>query len=316
MITIIVPVYNASRYLRKCIDSILSQSFKDFELILINDGSTDESLAICKDYEQLDNRITVISQTNCGVSAARNKGLNIAKGEWITFIDADDYLLDNALSILYERAMQTHSDLVLANALELRKGKSRKLHNLKNEISHNVIKSIKHFALWGYLFNTDIITRYKLRFIEQLAYSEDRIFIYQVARYCKTIAFCNMPVYVYRINETSVCSSPDGVRKACHNIDASFYLYQFSHIYQNDNKSIYSYLNRQSRHLVKLGLYQFIENGFSWTNLFEIKKVYDNRFGNNFKTLLFFYRTALSSYIIYTRREITTYIKQKLRSAN
>ena len=308
-ISIIIPVYNASRYLRKCIDSILSQSFKDFELILINDGSTDESLAICKDYEKRDNRITVISQTNRGVSAARNKGLDIAKGEWITFIDADDYLLDNALSILYERAITTGADLVLANALKLKNGKFSELHNLKNEVLPNAIMSIKHFALWGYLFKADIIRKYGLKFIEGLAYSEDRIFIYQMAYYCKTIAFCEIAVYVYCVNEISACSSPDGVRKACHHIDASFYLCKFSQIYRNDNKSIYNYLNRQSRHLVKLGLYQFIENGFSWTNLFEIKKVYNNRFGDNFKTLLFFYCTTLSCIFTYIRRKIITFKK-------
>ena len=129
MISIIVPIYNASQYLRECIESILSQSFRDFELILINDGSTDESLSICKSYERQDDRITVISGANGGVSKARNRGLDAAKGEWITFADADDYFLDDALSTLYERAMQTGTDLVLANAMKLKNGKLRQNHS-------------------------------------------------------------------------------------------------------------------------------------------------------------------------------------------
>lgn len=178
-VSVIVPLYNAAQYLHQCIKSILSQSFKDFELILIDDGSTDDSLKICKSYEQSDNRIIVISETNGGVSKARNRGLNVAKGKWIAFVDADDYFLDDALSVLYDRAIQTGADLVLANALKLKNGKLNELHKLKDGVLSNVIMSVNHLALWGYLFNADIIRKYRLRFIEGLAYSEDRIFIYQ-----------------------------------------------------------------------------------------------------------------------------------------
>lgn len=89
---------------------------------MVNDGSTDDSLDICRKYEQSDNRIIVVSQTNGGVGKARNGGLDVAKGEWVAFADADDYFLDGALSILYERAMHTGADLVLANALKLKRG--------------------------------------------------------------------------------------------------------------------------------------------------------------------------------------------------
>lgn len=308
-ITIIVPIYNASHYLCECIESILSQSFRDFELILVNDGSTDDSLDICKKYEQSDDRIIVVSQTNSGVSKARNRGLDVAKGEWITFADADDYFLDDALLTLYERAMQTGTDLVLANALKLKNGKFSELHRLKNEVLPNAIMSIKHFALWGYLFNADIIRKQQLRFIDGLAYSEDRIFIYQMARYCKTIAFCNKPVYVYRINETSACSSQDGVRKACHHLDAAFYLNQIALTYQKTDKPVYNCLHRQSKHLINLGLYLFVETGFSLENLAKIKERYNQRFGCNLKTSFDFYCTALNCLLTFERRKIITFKK-------
>ena len=311
IISIIVPVYNASQYLRECIESILSQSFRDFELILINDGSTDDSLSICKNYEKLDDRITVISEINSGVSKARNRGLDIVRGEWITFADADDYFLNDALSTLYARAMQTGTDLVLANALKLKNGKLSELHNLKNEVLPNAIMSIKHFALWGYLFNADIIKKYGLRFIDGLAYSEDRIFIYQMAQYCKTIAFCSKPVYVYRINKTSACSSKDGVRKACHHLDAAFYLNQFALTYQKTDKPVYNYLHSQSKHIIDLGLYLFVETGISWERLTKIKEKYIQRFGNGIKALFFFYSSILNSLFTYERRKIITLKKYR-----
>lgn len=305
-ISIIVPVYNASRYLCECIESILSQSFRDFELILVNDGSTDDSLDICKKYEKSDDRIIVVSQANGGVSKARNRGLDVAKGKWITFADADDYFLDDALSILSERAMQTGTDLVLANAMKLKNGKLSELHKLKSEVLPNAIMSIKHFALWGYLFNADIIRKYKLKFIEGLAYSEDRLFIYQMARYCKTIAFCNKPIYVYRINDASACSSQNGVRKACHHIDAAFYLDQFALTYQKADKPVYNYLHRQSRHLVNLGLYMFIDTGFTLKNMAKIKAKYNQRFGNGIKESFTFYRILFANLFTFERRKIIT----------
>lgn len=309
IISVIVPVYNASQYLRECIESILSQSFRDFELILVNDGSTDDSLSICESYKSQDDRIRIISGANGGVSKARNRGLDVAKGEWITFADADDYFLEDALLTLYERAMQTGTDLVLANALKLKNGKSSELHRLKNEVLPNAIISIKHFALWGYLFNADIIRKNRLRFIDGLAYSEDRIFIYQMARYCKTIAFCNKPIYVYRINETSACSSQDGVRKASHHLDAAYHLNQFAQIYRKDDKVVYNYLHRQSRHIIHLGLYLFVETGFTWEKLSIIKGRYNQWFGDGIKVSFFFYRTLISCLFTFERRKIITFKK-------
>ena len=99
-ISIIVPVYNSEKYLGACIDSILSQSFRDIELILVDDGSRDSSPRICDDYAQKDGRVKVIHKANGGVSAARNDGLDIAKGEYVTFIDSDDWVEREFLSTI------------------------------------------------------------------------------------------------------------------------------------------------------------------------------------------------------------------------
>lgn len=92
MLSIIVPVYNAESFIGRCIESVLNQSYKDFELILVNDGSLDSSLDVCKKYAEKDKRIVVINKKHCGVSKCRNAGLDAAKGDYITFVDSDDYV--------------------------------------------------------------------------------------------------------------------------------------------------------------------------------------------------------------------------------
>ena len=223
-ISIIVPVYNASQYLKQCIDSILTQSFKDFELILINDGSTDNSLNICREYEAIDSRVIVIDGPNGGVSSARNKGLDIAKGGWITFVDADDYFLEDALQTFYQHTISTKVSLILGNLLRLKNNSLTMIHNLNDEIISNVLFGIRHIALWGYLIKSDVIQKNKLRFIKGLAYSEDCVFIYQLAGFCSSMAVSTKPVYVHRINETSACSSLNVQNTFNHQMDASYYL--------------------------------------------------------------------------------------------
>ena len=102
LISIIMPVYNAEQYLASSIESLLAQTVKDFELLLINDGSKDGSLAICREYEARDSRIRVFDKPNGGVSSARNMGLDEAKGEWLMFVDSDDWLTENTLELCLE----------------------------------------------------------------------------------------------------------------------------------------------------------------------------------------------------------------------
>ena len=102
-ISVIMPVYNTSQYLRRSIESVLNQTYKDFELICINDGSTDNSLEILQEYATHDPRIKIINQENKGLSGARNSALEIAQGEWITFVDSDDFITNNFIGNLYDQ---------------------------------------------------------------------------------------------------------------------------------------------------------------------------------------------------------------------
>nr|MCR4662874.1 glycosyltransferase [Endomicrobiaceae bacterium] len=106
-VSVIVPVYNVEQYLRQCLDSIINQTFKDFECICVNDGSTDNSLTILQEYSKKDNRIKIINQKNSGSSVSRNNGIKQALGQYVSFVDADDWITDNYLEILYNKIIET-----------------------------------------------------------------------------------------------------------------------------------------------------------------------------------------------------------------
>ena len=131
-VSIIVPIYNVERYLPRCIDSILSQSITDFELILVDDGSPDRCGIICDEYAIEDTRVRVIHQKNAKVAAARNSGLDIAKGEWIAFVDSDDWLHKDYLKILLSGALEG-SDIVLSGFLRTSNEKVRDSDKMRAE---------------------------------------------------------------------------------------------------------------------------------------------------------------------------------------
>lgn len=118
-ISCIVPVYNVEKYLRRCVDSILNQTFTDFELILVDDGSLDNSPAICDEYAVKDSRIKVIHKVNGGVSSARNVGLDVAKGEWICFVDSDDLIEADYMQKMYEAAINNNSDFIMCGIQQI-----------------------------------------------------------------------------------------------------------------------------------------------------------------------------------------------------
>ena len=180
--SIIVPVYNVENELSKCIDSILGQSVEDFELILIDDGSTDRSGEICDDYGKKDRRIKVIHKSNGGVSSARNSGLDIANGEYIVFVDSDDYVTEDYLEKLYN----PNVDMVLGN-IKYKNINSEEFYILDNEsygvfdigedILNKIIKSKYFCTVYCKLFRRKIIKKYNIRFKESLNLGEDTIFV-------------------------------------------------------------------------------------------------------------------------------------------
>ena len=115
MISVIVPVYNVEKYLRQCLDSVLAQTYRELEIILVDDGSTDGSGAICDEYATRDSRIKVVHQQNGGLSSARNAGLDLATGEYVAFVDSDDYIHETMLELLYQALVENNADTVICN---------------------------------------------------------------------------------------------------------------------------------------------------------------------------------------------------------
>ena len=134
LVSVIIPAYNVEKYIAKCLDSLINQSLKDIEIIIIDDGSTDKTPFIIKDYANQDKRIKVIAQTNQKQGAARNRGLEAASGEYIGFVDADDWVDLNYFEKLYETAKKYNSDIALATNIRIGSKKTKKRINIKYEI--------------------------------------------------------------------------------------------------------------------------------------------------------------------------------------
>ncbi|MPS73225.1 MAG: glycosyltransferase family 2 protein [Chryseobacterium sp.] len=213
MISVIIPIYNAAHYLPETIESVLAQDHKNFELILVNDGSVDRSLDICNEYSIKDSRILVIDQKNNGVSSARNAGLEDANGEYICFIDADDWVENDYLSTLSKDAEEKNSDLVISNVKKQLPDKTIKGNNFKKDLleSESFLPSdffVDDFFVlenppFAKLFKKSIIDKNSLRFDKELKNGEDFIFVLEYALHCKKITFINKFTYNYNLNSDS-----------------------------------------------------------------------------------------------------------------
>lgn len=207
VVSIIVPVYNAEKTLNKCVDSILNQTFQDWELLLIDDGSTDRSGELCNEYAAKDQRIKVFHKKNGGVSSARNIGLDHAKGQWVTFVDCDDWIVDSALDIDYD---ETNEDLLLFSFYSISLGKKqlKKLDQCvlsnKDEL-HSFCKELLVCTIlrspWSKMFKREIIGR--TRFDEYIKVGEDTLFMLDYLKEIQTCRVFDNVFYVY--NE---CSMP------------------------------------------------------------------------------------------------------------
>lgn len=215
-ISIIVPVYNTEQYFPRCLNSILSQSFTDFELLLVDDGSTDGSGAICEAYADKDDRIRVFHKENGGVSSARNLGLDEAKGEWICFVDSDDEMLPNGLQTL-ANGISDEVDIVMGGYEEVDEfGVMSQVvpehRSFRLNKRHSIITQYAGCGLWGRywgylwvrLLKRDIVNRYNIRFDANIAIKEDTLFVMQYVCRSKGITQVTTdPVYRYWIRSDS-----------------------------------------------------------------------------------------------------------------
>lgn len=212
ILSVIVPVYNVERYIKRCVDSILNQTFEQFELLLIDDGSTDESPSICDSYTY-DQRVRVIHQTNQGVSVARNNGIDNAVGQYIAFVDSDDFLEPDALSLLLSTMEQNTCDLVCASFQVVSMTKILCTRKLKREMLSSVqLASLCYNngfdvivgGVCGKLYRKDIIKKYKMCFPGNISYAEDNIFNIQYYQRINNAVMLDNVIYNYFYNNNSL----------------------------------------------------------------------------------------------------------------
>lgn len=202
-ISVIVPVYNANKGLRRCVDSILAQTYVNFELLLINDGSTDGSNEICDEYAKKDVRVRVFHKRNGGVSSARNIGLENATGEWISFVDSDDWVRESYLKHLYDE-VQGDVDLVIAFAEMVNHPDSDKYYYEQSKLNKKDFSELFvkfdlswRTAPWGKLFRSELIKSASLRFVEGMHIGEDACFLYEFILHCRNILISDKKDYFY-----------------------------------------------------------------------------------------------------------------------
>ena len=218
-LSVIVPVYNTEKYLRECIDSILAQTFTDFELILVDDGSTDKSGAICDEYCRLDDRIRVIHQNNGGVTVARKRGVELSSGEYVTFVDSDDWIdksvfaevlaFQNADILIYDMVREFPKGSVLVvNDMPAGNYSGERLKQLFSVMlfSYEKQRPAVHPSLCTKLIRREIIEQVIQNVADNIAYGEDALCSYACMLDAKSIIVTGKTGYHYRDNRDSVCN--------------------------------------------------------------------------------------------------------------
>lgn len=204
-VSIIVPVYKVEQYIRECLDSIKQQTFTDWECLLIDDGSPDNSGMICDEYAQADARFKIFHVENGGVSRARNIGLDNMSGEWVMFVDSDDTIAENTLEMCLELVYKNELDMLQFSFARI-KGDLGKDDNVYTDILglENYIKAHKCLVcVWGSLFRSSIIKNNRLRFDPILKLAEDQLFVFMYMNHITRVQRIGLQLYWYRVNENS-----------------------------------------------------------------------------------------------------------------
>lgn len=210
LVSVIIPVYNVELYLARCINSILNQTYTNLQIIVVNDGSTDSSLEILNKFE--DQRLIIVSKENGGLSSARNEGLKYVAGDYITFVDSDDWIKKDMIEIMVQEANRKDADIVtvFSKRVHSNKEETESLNNsckteyYTNEdcMSQLLLNKVPNYT-WGKLYKTEIFTKFRIRFPEGKNY-EDVATSYKIFNHCKKLVIIHMQLYFYFIRCNSI----------------------------------------------------------------------------------------------------------------
>ena len=222
-VSIIIPIYNAEKHLRRCVDSVLKQDFEDFELILMNDGSRDSSGMICDTYAEKDERVRVVHKENSGVSDTRNQAMTLARGEYLQFLDSDDWITPDATGLLVRMAKEHDCEMVIADFYRVigerlsPKGKIREDGILSREdFAMEMMENPADFyygVLWNKLYRRDIIEKNNLCMDKDISWCEDFIFNMEYIRHVKQVYALHVPMYYYVKTPGSLVSQGTSIAK-------------------------------------------------------------------------------------------------------
>ena len=207
LISIIVPIYNAEAYLPRCVDSILAQTFGDFELLLVNDGSRDGSLDVCQRYAAEDGRVRVVDKPNGGVSSARNLGLESASAEWVMFADADDWIEPNTLELAVPYIGQCDIVRLAWVAHRPEEVKNKRVMNAEtpDQLLKQLLRRRTKLAIWGTLIRRDLFILNDIRFDASYDYAEDWLALLRIVCRCQSVK--TLPeAFVYHYDMTNMAS--------------------------------------------------------------------------------------------------------------
>lgn len=277
LVSIIIPAYNAEKTISECILSVLNQSYSNWELIIIDDGSADRTLEICTSYAKKDSRIIICTEKQSGVSSARNKGLNLAHGDYICFVDADDYIPSNSiqkrLEVIQGADMVFGVYAIVGKKENINENKGIIPEHYSREEALKKIIVVEELGYQGYVWNKffrkKILDDYEIKFAEDIAFNEDRLFCVEYILNCKKVNICKDNIYFYRINPNGAMASIASIKDE----DAEKYLSEleaFDRMLQLlKNNTVCYYLTAANAHMRTLQLKQL-----------------SHRCGINFKSLL------------------------------
>ncbi|KMY51889.1 glycosyltransferase [Peribacillus loiseleuriae] len=282
-VSVIIPVYNAEKYVAECIESLISQTLQDCEFIFINDGSKDRSGEMIEHYQKLDNRIILINQGNQGVSMARNAGLHIATGEYIGFVDADDYIENDMYERLYHSAKYDDCDVVISNFESEMDGHkvitkypfpidtTLKKNYIEQELLPYFIKADNLNSVVNKLFRNELIKEQSIGFPEKVALGEDGLFNIRFFSYAFTVKYLEYAGYHYR----EVAGS------ATRNIAGKDYFNRSLEVYNLNLPDIFTGIMNKEK-LQQLKSIKLVNNVMSYIHLY-LKPSQDISFSNRYK---------------------------------
>ena len=272
LVSIIVPIYNAQQQIARCVESIRRQSYENIEILLLNDGSSDVSLDVCQMYARIDDRIVLVDKDNSGVSDTRNIGLRLAKGEYLQFVDSDDYITPDATRLLVEAAQKSQADMVIAPYYRMdyedpaEEEKPKRLFSKKDPLCevYGFLKagtydkrtfavhlmdqpaSFYYGVLWNKLYRRQIVAENEIFCDTELDWSEDFLFNLEFIRYAERFCSIETPIYYYFKTPGSLCTSKMNMKSIVSTKMALFAyykdLYESMGLYEENKMQIYKYL--------------------------------------------------------------------------